>query len=61
MQRVIGHPNLRKDRNGVIHNIDKDALEAAQIKASNSKCVKKLETEVERLKTLVEDLINGRH
>lgn len=56
MQRVSGYPNLRKDPNGVVHNVDKDGLEIAKKKIEESQCYRRLKDEVEHLRKLVEEL-----
>lgn len=55
MKRVVGHPNLRRDRNGVIH-VKENKLDKRKMMERRDE-VGRLKSEVEDLKALVQSLL----
>ena len=51
--KIYGHPHLRKDRNGVVHNTDQKSLEDTRLK----KDVSLLKNELKEIKALLKSVL----
>ena len=51
--KIYGHPHLRKDQNGVVHNIDRESLEDVKLK----KDVSLLKNELKEIKALLKSIL----
>ena len=67
MKKVQGHPDLRRDNSGVIHNVDKEKLRIAKLKKEKDKLFKEkidfiFESQIYIISKLekIETLLNGR-
>lgn len=62
--KVKGHPDLERKRGGAIVNTNTQKLQAAKRKIKNERQqeeqISRLTSEVEELKSMVKDLLDGR-
>ena len=61
MKPIVGHSDLKRDDKGVIHNVNKSALEAAKRKKQREtetiQRVQNLENEINEMKNILNEML----